>query len=76
MSATIKSKAKVAQGYTPKAIPQTCMNCANFASDLVPRVSTWDSVTYFDEKNVRCMLGGFVVKKMGTCNEFAGKPAP
>lgn len=66
--------AKAAQGYVPKAIPQTCMNCDHFSIDIVSRIG-WDKREYFDEKNMRCTFGGFAVTKMATCNEFVGKAA-
>lgn len=64
---TKQSKAKADQGYVPKAVPQVCGNCANFASDFV-RVSQFYDCQV--EKNKRCTLGGFAVKKMGTCDKF------
>ena len=57
-------KAKESQGYDPKPVLPTCGNCANFASDHVK--SQW--CDFVEERNMRCGIGHFAVKKMGTCN--------
>jgi len=67
-----QSEAKEKQGYVPKAIPQTCGNCAHFMSDKVEREGYFGG-SYVDEKSMRCGIGGFAVKKMGTCNEWKRK---
>lgn len=81
-----QSDAKAAQGYVEKPIPRTCANCQYFRSDMllaawmieanrsysVPRYSLPASGL---EKNRRCDLGGFAVKKTATCNSFAHKDA-
>ena len=68
-----QSEAKEAQGYVAKAIPQTCVNCCHFESEMVKRESRWMDTKWNEEKNLRCGIGRFAVKKMGTCNEWAGK---
>lgn len=69
-----QSEAKTKQGYTPKAVPRTCHNCSNFAFDNVQtRKATEWREAYFEDKNLRCGIGDFAVKKMGTCNEFKPK---
>lgn len=65
-----QSRAKSVQNYNAKAIPQTCANCANYKSEFI--VSTWNP-EYKQEKNLRCGIGGFAIKKMGTCDIFVGK---
>ena len=37
------------------------------------RPSEWHKDGWWEDKNQRCGIGGFAVKKMGTCNEFTGK---
>jgi len=64
-------EAKARQGYVDKVIPCVCSNCEYFASDLVEMNSY--GTTWTDEKNKRCLLGGFAVKKMSTCHEWSGK---
>lgn len=64
-----QSDAKVAQGYEAKPAARTCGNCAHFASDKVERVGYMGGI-FIDEKNIRCGLGGFAVKKMAVCNLF------
>jgi len=61
--------AKTAQGYTPKAEPTTCGNCIHFRSEL----DAPEKYGYQKEINIRCGLGGFAVKKLGTCNQWAKK---
>jgi len=66
-----QSEAKERQGYTPKAIPirQTCANCVNYKSDITEKAGIFGGV-YRKESNRRCTLGGFAVKKSGTCLEW------
>jgi hypothetical protein len=66
-----QAAAKIAQNYTPKAIPKTCMNCKFFEFDKVEVKTRYQ--TYFDDKNLRCSKGGFAVKKMGACDVFEMK---
>lgn len=66
-----QSEAKEKQGYVPKAIPQTCGNCAHFTSNVVRRSGYFG--IYEEESGLRCSIGGFAVKKNGTCNEWGGK---
>ena len=68
---TKQSKAKADQGYVPKAVPQVCGNCANFASDMI---KPYLGNSFVKETNMRCVLGGFAVKKMGTCDLYGGDP--
>lgn len=67
-----QTEAKEKQGYVAKAIPQTCGNCQNFQSDKTEREGYLGG-TFIDEKNLRCGIGQFAVKKMGTCNEWVKK---
>lgn len=82
--ATVNEK-KAACGYTPKLIPGTCSNCANFASDRVladwmlksnaRRAASDPRLQYTAEKNGieknrRCNKHGFAVRKMGACNDW------
>jgi len=64
-----QSEAKLSQNYVTKAVPKTCMNCANYRSDLIPYTS-WSGMVYQTEKNMKCVIGGFSVKKMGSCDRF------
>lgn len=64
-----QSKAKEIQGYVPKPVPNVCMNCSYFRSEVSIRTGYFGG-EYTDEKNMRCGLGGFAVKKKGTCNEW------
>lgn len=64
-----QSEAKERQQYVPKYEPAVCMNCVHYSSNVVDRFGG----TYKEENNKRCGLGGFAVKKMGTCIEWSGK---
>lgn len=70
-----QSEAKEKQGYVPKMEPQACMNCANFKFDNGFHNQDLYGERYPKVFNFRCGIGGFAVKKMGTCNEWSGKPA-
>jgi len=63
-----QSEAKTQQGYNPKPEPAHCANCAHYKSDRVGSEG-WDKKIYYEEKNIRCGIGGFAVKKRGVCNE-------
>ena len=64
-----QSEAKEKQGYTPKATPRTCATCGHFQMDTVERESFGQKWT--EDKNLRCGIGGFAVKKMATCNMWS-----
>ena len=59
-----QSEAKERQVYVDRLIPNTCSNCAHFNSELYK--------PYNREKNLRCTLGGFAVKKHGACVKHTG----
>ena len=60
-----QSEAKINQGYNEKPIPRTCANCRNYSSELIVHRNSFGG--YTQEKNKRCGLGGFAVKKTATC---------
>ncbi|HEX7687314.1 MAG TPA: hypothetical protein VF453_06395 [Burkholderiaceae bacterium] len=68
-----QSEAKERQCYTPKLIPSVCGNCAHKRSTITehPAEFSW-SKPYTTEKDLRCAIGGFAVRKMGSCSEWAG----
>lgn len=69
-----QSEAKERQGYVAKAAQRVCMTCKHFQSDLEEQRGYNSKPNgYMMEKNIRCGLGGFAVKKMGLCNEWATK---
>ena len=63
-----QQKAKEAQEYTPKAQPKFCSACMHYRSEFV--TNQWN---YVEEKAIRCGIGGFVIKKQGTCNKWETK---
>lgn len=64
-----QQQAKDEQGYNPKPIHPMCSNCTSFKSEFVKAIYH----DYSEEKNIRCELGGFAVKKQGTCNKHEFK---
>jgi hypothetical protein len=69
MAESRQAKNKRLQGYNPKPTPQTCCNCVFFIKDMVEK-RYGQGEPFLEEKNLRCSLGGFAVKRRGTCNEF------
>jgi len=67
-----QSEAKIKQNYNPKPDPQQCANCKHFKSDTIGTVG-WDKKTYYQEKNLRCGIGGFAIKKRGVCTDHKFK---
>jgi hypothetical protein len=65
-----QSEAKLAQGYEPKPVPKTCVNCAHYRSDISFFKSAYSSKDIRQEKDIRCGIGGFSVNKMATCSQF------
>jgi hypothetical protein len=68
-----QSEAKARQGYVSKAVLQVCRNCASFKFDSGFHNEDLHGKRFPKEFNLRCEIGGFAVKKMGTCDEFSGK---
>jgi len=50
-------------GYNPKPKQRTCSNCKQYSSDSVKHL-----YGYVEEKNIRCALHGFAVKKSANCS--------
>ena len=61
---------KEAQGYVEKS-PACCGTCANYFREVVT-MPAWDkwSKPYEKEKNKRCVIGMFAVKKTSHCNVY------
>lgn len=79
-----QSEARAAQQYVASPVLPTCGNCANFCSDKkLPAWMERDKKSYDGtpytveahgvETNLRCGIGGFAVKKMGSCTQFKAK---
>ena len=68
-----QSDAKAAQGYVAKAVPETCVNCCHLKMDLLQMEGAY-GWKWTRCANLRCGIGGFAVKKMATCKEWAPKP--
>lgn len=63
-----QSEAKQAQNYMPKASPNYCSNCQFYRSDKEVKMNNWSKTEWIDEKNMRCGIGGFAIKKQGVCD--------
>lgn len=66
------SEAKARQHYTDKPAQPICANCKHYSS----RTETFHSRfsgTYSKEKDKRCTLGNFAVKKTATCMRWEEK---
>ena len=70
-----QSDQKAMMGYVAKATPMTCVNCVHFAFEKVQmQPPSWRNPNgYFKDKNLRCTVGLFTVKKMATCNQWSEK---
>lgn len=80
-----QSEAKEAQGYTTAV--RNCGNCANLTSErALPAWMVRDNEersrigmppypveTFGVEKNLRCGIGGFTIKKTATCTKHTPK---
>ena len=62
-----QTEAKKTQNYTPKATPAYCSNCQHYKSDLVKERTSWGG-EWTAEKNIRCSIGEFAIKKQGVCD--------
>lgn len=52
-----------------------CGNCKHFTSEVQKRTG-WDGTSEYPvEKNLRCSLGKFAVKKMAWCNKHEWRKA-
>ena len=65
-----QSEARKKQNYNAKPDRDMCSNCKYFNSDMVP--SEWNP-EYIQEKNLRCGIGEFAVKKTATCSDHKFK---
>ncbi len=78
-----QSEAKERQQYTPKLIPGVCGNCEHMtcekrlpdwmADENKARPGRYTVEQHGLIKDLRCGIGGFAVKKMGSCSEHAFK---
>ena len=62
-----QSDAKAAQCYVAKITPMVCSNCKHYESKITEHEGVYGGI-YHDESEKRCGIGGFAVKKMGTCS--------
>ena len=81
-----QEKAKSQQGYDAKPAPAICSNCKHFSSEMkfpawierevADGKKCWNGTPYTldmhgKEGNLRCLVGGFAVKKTATCTVFS-----
>lgn len=60
-----QSDNKRAMRYVPK-FEDTCCNCLHFRSEITIYAGGWEK-----ERERRCHLGRFAVKRMGTCSMWS-----
>lgn len=60
---------KAQQGYVDKPTPRQCATCGHYTSEIVEHPTRWGD-TWLEEKNKRCGIGGFAVKKQAVCNLY------
>jgi hypothetical protein len=60
-----QSESKILMGYSPH--PRNCANCTHYSSILVPN-SGYSA--FLKEKEKKCSIGGFAVKKTATCDQW------
>ena len=80
-----QSDAKKAQKYSPKPESRTCSNCRHLTYDMefpawvveanersvkFGEMPLYSSEEQKVQKNIRCAIGDFAVKKLATCKEF------
>ena len=70
-----QSEAKIKQNYVAKAVPKTCSTCAFFELERVQAESppVLRSDGWWEEKSLRCGVGGFIVKKTAICDCYQAK---
>ncbi len=64
-----QSEAKAAQVY--RITPDTCSNCVHYRSTFVS--SSYGASTWVEEKDKRCGLGEFAVRKTAVCDRHEAK---
>jgi len=65
-----QSDAKDKQRYVEKLIPNVCSNCLHYRSVIDTHKGVYGG-EWKSEKNRRCAIGGFSVKKTATCELFS-----
>lgn len=79
-----QSEAKERQEYTPRLVAGTCGNCADSREVMsnvlryIDPLRPFDGTHYVMEAtSLKCGVGGFAVKKMGSCaqHRFKGEAA-
>lgn len=77
-----QSEAKERQEYTPKLIPGICSNCEHMVCkrelpkwvQAINGDGRYTLAEYGVDKEFRCGIGGFSIKKQGSCAEHVFKP--
>jgi hypothetical protein len=71
----MSKEAKKQVGYEDKPVLPVCKNCKGFTSEKVlpqwMKQIGYSVEQYGVEKNIRCSVHGFEIKKMGSCLSFS-----
>ena len=65
-----QSDAKAIQNYTVKPFVKTCGNCKHFAFEVIVHKGEPYYPNVTEDRNLRCSLGGFKVKKTALCQDW------
>lgn len=68
-----QSELKLLMDYKEKPVFPICSNCKHYQSEMITTNNFGKD--WVQEKNIRCELGGFAIKKQATCNKHQFKPA-
>lgn len=67
-----QTDAKARQGYNLKPIMPVCSTCRYYTSRMESGKTSWGA-KWNQEKELRCGIGGFAIKKMASCDEWGLK---
>ena len=72
-----KQSTKQAQGYQAKPEKRQCSVCSHYRSTIIEHPASGTLLeVWTEEKDRKCGLGGFSVKKTAICDMFERKDEP
>ena len=76
MAISKQAESKIKQNYNAKPVPKRCSTCKNYLSDTIQTQppSQFRENGWWEEKNKRCSIGHFAVKKTATCDMYENSP--
>lgn len=70
--ASKQQQAKERQGYEIAPVLPVCSTCQHYTSRMVSETTSWGQ-TFEQEKDLRCGIGGFAIKKTASCVSWEPK---